>query len=353
MDAARWREVSRRACQRALRHARATWGTEAPVVESVTLRFVLEDMTWHVRFRFWADAAVVGIGRYLLEVLERVPGGSNDVLAASQFEERIDATGVVGRIMGEVIAEDRARRRQREVREAVTACTQELTQDNVSRLFTAWTGFPNPPDDHVSNRAVFAIDPGRPGGDHTAVATFHGHEISMIAVDEMERWPQQLREAICQEAARRYDDALTAAMTADLVAPPIARSFLYGGGRGGGRQDAADALAFAFAPRAPVPYSEALVRGEALLRSELTKKQAKSLDQHGYFDVQGGKTGRHYRIAKGNVQNVFEITMFGRIKRGLCFAPAGDLVWGDVMLAQKTALELFEDEALAVANEFM
>jgi hypothetical protein len=286
MDAARWREVSRRACQRALRHARATWGTEAPVVESVTLRFVLEDMTWQVRFRFWADAAVVGIGRYLLEVLERVPGGSNDVLAASQFEERIDPPdGVVGRIMGEVIAEDRARRRQREVREAVTACTQELTQDNVSRLFTAWTGFPNPPDDHVS--------------------------------------------------------------------PPIARSFLYGGGRGGGRQDAADALAFAFAPRAPVPYSEALVRGEALLRSELTKKQAKSLDQHGYFDVQGGKTGRHYRIAKGNVQNVFEITMFGRIKRGLCFAPAGDLVWGDVMLAQKTALELFEDEALAVANEFM
>jgi len=35
----------------------------------------------------------------------------------------------------------------------------------------------------------------------------------------------------------------------------------------------------------------------------------------------------------------------------LCFMPEGDLVVGDMMLAQKLALELFESEALKVANE--
>ena len=34
-----------------------------------------------------------------------------------------------------------------------------------------------------------------------------------------------------------------------------------------------------------------------------------------------------------------------------CFYPAGGLVTGDVMLAQKLALELFETEALACANK--
>ena len=34
----------------------------------------------------------------------------------------------------------------------------------------------------------------------------------------------------------------------------------------------------------------------------------------------------------------------------LCFTPGAYLPVGDVMLAQKIALELFEDEALRVAN---
>jgi hypothetical protein len=34
---------------------------------------------------------------------------------------------------------------------------------------------------------------------------------------------------------------------------------------------------------------------------------------------------------------------------GLCFLPIGDLPIGDVMLAQKTALETSESSALAVA----
>jgi hypothetical protein len=48
--------------------------------------------------------------------------------------------------------------------------------------------------------------------------------------------------------------------------------------------------------------------------------------------------------------NVHEIDEAGRVKLGLCFAPEGSLAMGDVMLAQKIALETFERRALAVAN---
>lgn len=40
----------------------------------------------------------------------------------------------------------------------------------------------------------------------------------------------------------------------------------------------------------------------------------------------------------------------GNKTHGLCFLPVGGLVEGDCMLAQKNALELFEEEALKVAN---
>ena len=36
---------------------------------------------------------------------------------------------------------------------------------------------------------------------------------------------------------------------------------------------------------------------------------------------------------------------------GWCFFPEGNLVTGDVMLAQKVALELFETDALKIANK--
>jgi hypothetical protein len=48
--------------------------------------------------------------------------------------------------------------------------------------------------------------------------------------------------------------------------------------------------------------------------------------------------------------NVLEIGKNGKTARSLCFVPKGRLVLGDVMLAQKLALELFESNALAVAN---
>ena len=38
--------------------------------------------------------------------------------------------------------------------------------------------------------------------------------------------------------------------------------------------------------------------------------------------------------------------------RLLCFMPKSDLVVGDILLAQKLALELFESDTLKVANTF-
>ncbi len=49
--------------------------------------------------------------------------------------------------------------------------------------------------------------------------------------------------------------------------------------------------------------------------------------------------------------NVEQLDNKGRPLRLLCFMPEGDLVAGDMMLAQKLALELFESDALKVANK--
>jgi hypothetical protein len=48
--------------------------------------------------------------------------------------------------------------------------------------------------------------------------------------------------------------------------------------------------------------------------------------------------------------NIDELDDSGRRVCGWCFCPEGRLVIGDVMLAQKLALELFEFEALGIAN---
>jgi hypothetical protein len=54
----------------------------------------------------------------------------------------------------------------------------------------------------------------------------------------------------------------------------------------------------------------------------------------------------------GRALNVYEIDDVGRLKVGWCFLPLGQLVAGDVMLAQKIALETDEHSALKVAHRF-
>jgi hypothetical protein len=93
-------------------------------------------------------------------------------------------------------------------------------------------------------------------------------------------------------------------------------------------------------------------RGIQLLREWLTPEQRAQFDANRYFDVIGCHSGKRYRIHYGSSTNVHEIDIEGRSINGWCFVPSGPLVAGDVMLAQKIALETNEFGALEVANRF-
>ena len=95
----------------------------------------------------------------------------------------------------------------------------------------------------------------------------------------------------------------------------------------------------------------AQARGLRLLRSWLSPKQRAQFDADGQFDVIGSDSGKRYRIRFGTSANVQEIASDGRLGFGWCFVPIGGLVAGDVVLAQKIALETCEASALAVANK--
>ena len=93
-------------------------------------------------------------------------------------------------------------------------------------------------------------------------------------------------------------------------------------------------------------------RSLRLLRHWLSPAQRAQFAEKGYFEVVGGDTGRQYRIYAGAATNVCEIDENGHPKVRLCFLPLGELPIGDVMLAQKIALESCERGALAVARRF-
>jgi len=91
-------------------------------------------------------------------------------------------------------------------------------------------------------------------------------------------------------------------------------------------------------------------RGQDLLRQWLSPEQVEQYDKYQHFEVVGCDTGTRYRILRGKIMNIVELTADGRVTRRWCFAPEGTLATGDVMLAQKIALETFELNALAIAN---
>jgi hypothetical protein len=91
-------------------------------------------------------------------------------------------------------------------------------------------------------------------------------------------------------------------------------------------------------------------RGLRLLRSWLSPEQRAQFDACGHFDVIGSNSGKRYRILFGVSANIQELGDDDQPKIGWCFVPSGYLVPGDVMLAQKIALETDEHGALAVAN---
>jgi hypothetical protein len=83
-------------------------------------------------------------------------------------------------------------------------------------------------------------------------------------------------------------------------------------------------------------------RSQDLLRQWLSPDQAEQYDKFQRFEVVGSDTGTRYRIRLGTTMNVEEIAANGRIARRWCFAPEGAPAAGDVMLAQKIALETNE-----------
>jgi hypothetical protein len=93
-------------------------------------------------------------------------------------------------------------------------------------------------------------------------------------------------------------------------------------------------------------------RGLRLLREWLSPEQLAQYDTHRYFDVIGCHSGKRYRIRHGTATNIHELDDAGDPTTGWCFVPRDYLVAGDVMLAQKIALETNERSALAVARNF-
>ncbi|WFU18647.1 hypothetical protein [Bradyrhizobium sp. CB3481] len=93
-------------------------------------------------------------------------------------------------------------------------------------------------------------------------------------------------------------------------------------------------------------------RSLLLLRRWLSPAQREQFARRGYFEVVGSESGKRYRIHIGTSVNVCEIDERGRLQVGLCFMPIGALPIGDVMLAQKIALETCEGKARAVARRF-
>src|SRR6202521_4363011 len=93
-------------------------------------------------------------------------------------------------------------------------------------------------------------------------------------------------------------------------------------------------------------------RGITLLRQSLSPEQQAQFDASKCFDVIGRDSGRGYGIPHGTETNGHELDDAGRPVMGWCFVPSGHLVAGDVMLAQKIALETNERAVLSVANRF-
>jgi hypothetical protein len=96
---------------------------------------------------------------------------------------------------------------------------------------------------------------------------------------------------------------------------------------------------------------QAQEQGLRLLTENLTAPQLEQYEIGQYFDVTGGTTGKRNRVHRGRSMNIEQFDDSGRRVCGWCFFPKGRLVTGDIMLAQKVALELYELEALQVAHK--
>lgn len=87
-------------------------------------------------------------------------------------------------------------------------------------------------------------------------------------------------------------------------------------------------------------------RAQELLRSWLSPEQRRQYDERRSFEVVGNHS---YRICKGDIFNIQELDDHGIQVSALCVT-ADRIAMGDINLAQKIALETFENRVLAIAN---
>ena len=97
------------------------------------------------------------------------------------------------------------------------------------------------------------------------------------------------------------------------------------------------------------PRTAAEQKALTLLREWMSPAQLARFESYGHFEVTGSRTGKRYRIRYNQVVNIDELDERGAQVATWCFGPAGSLPRGDIMLAQKIALENDEDAALAIA----
>lgn len=89
-----------------------------------------------------------------------------------------------------------------------------------------------------------------------------------------------------------------------------------------------------------------------LLAAYLSPSQLAQFRTQGRFEVTGVETNHRYVIRNVTTINVDELDSRGTCIKRWCFVPKGDLPQGDVLLAQKLALECFETSALEAARAF-
>jgi hypothetical protein len=93
-------------------------------------------------------------------------------------------------------------------------------------------------------------------------------------------------------------------------------------------------------------------RALALLETHLSAAQLAQFRSLGRFEVTGNDTATRYVIRNISSINIEQLNAQGERVKRWCFGPRGDLAPGDVLLAQKLALECFESQALACAKSY-
>jgi hypothetical protein len=92
-------------------------------------------------------------------------------------------------------------------------------------------------------------------------------------------------------------------------------------------------------------------RAMELLREHLSEKQRNALDKHGWFLVEGGKSGKTYKIQGDRCAgNIYEMNGKVEVTR-FCVHAAYNIPLGDQLLAQAMSIRWDEDHLVKTANK--